>query len=557
MDQIQNGQLPEFLKPLIANPAAATQAHRQELEALVQTYPASGIFRLLLAKACQNDDAAVAVETLQAAAVHTSNREILFRLIHQPELLVKPNKKKLYPFAETEVVALNASFIPEIVATPEDEVIPSEKIFFTETYPVEIINTSFTGENLLKDEAVNLDEPSSAEKNNANYIDEKQGEDEVIFSAENLSAEKTDTSFTDEKSLSEPTEIEDAVFINPNPEEAIAAENDLRVEDVNLTFVNEAAEEIVFPMEETIAQHQESEEKNTQPENENASFTNEIDEEVYDEITAIEDIRIEPIKPPVVTEEIIPAVVTEPEKASVEKPALNIQDEAEKDMLSSIAAIDYFTFNNKFGQNQTQLPNAEEKVPENTKGNLENSENSIILAEKEPETVSKYHDEKMPYTFTWWLDRTRKEYAGTYQPYVKSFKAEKTENNSLSVGPELHQQYIESIFHAKPPLEMEENILTPVVEPPVKRKEDQLIERFIIQEPHIHPPSSDKLDTENKAKKSSEDADVLVTETLAKIYLDQMLYHKALDTYKKLLLKFPEKSRYFTSQIELIEEKIN
>jgi outer membrane translocation and assembly module TamA len=104
---------------------------------------------------------------------------------------------------------------------------------------------------------------------------------------------------------------------------------------------------------------------------------------------------------------------------------------------------------------------------------------------------------------------------------------------------------------------MAENSLPPVIEPVVKRKEDDLIERFIIKEPHIHPPSSDKLDTENKAKKSSEDADVLVTETLAKIYLDQMLYHKALDTYKKLLLKFPEKNRYFTAQIELIENKIN
>jgi hypothetical protein len=69
--------------------------------------------------------------------------------------------------------------------------------------------------------------------------------------------------------------------------------------------------------------------------------------------------------------------------------------------------------------------------------------------------------------------------------------------------------------------------------------------------------SADKLDNENKAKRSSEDQDVMVTETLARIYSDQMLYHKAIATYKKLMLKFPEKKLYFAAQIEQLEKKIN
>jgi hypothetical protein len=48
-----------------------------------------------------------------------------------------------------------------------------------------------------------------------------------------------------------------------------------------------------------------------------------------------------------------------------------------------------------------------------------------------------------------------------------------------------------------------------------------------------------------------------VSETLAQIYIDQMLYHKAIATYKKMMLKFPEKSRYFASQIEQLEKKTN
>ena len=64
-------------------------------------------------------------------------------------------------------------------------------------------------------------------------------------------------------------------------------------------------------------------------------------------------------------------------------------------------------------------------------------------------------------------------------------------------------------------------------------------------------------DNENKAKKSSEDVDEIVTETLARIYTEQMLYPKAINVYKKLMLKFPEKSRYFASQIEELEKRTN
>ena len=534
VDQIQNGQSLEFLKSLLVNPAAANQTHSAALEAFVQTYPQCSIFHLLLAKATQNGEAEIAAKALQSAAVHAANREILFRLIHQPEQIT-PKQQTVYQskqaLAEKEVLSADASFMPQISGTIEGEIIPVEKPAFAENYPVEIIDTSFK-------------EEKAVPVNEAEIVSEKIPETEIA-----------DASFREEKSVSEQLSTQNDASISLNPEEAIAAENDLRVEDVNLNFVNGSAEEIVFPMEEVAAQRPEEEPiiAEAKPETTNTSFAQEIDEEVYDEITAIEDIHFDAVK--TVSPKGTP-IATEPEKIAV----LTIQDKAEKDMLSSIASIDYFTFNNKFGQNQTSPAVAREQSVE-TKSVLADqkalpAKAETLAVEKEPETVSKYHDEKMPYTFMWWLDKTRKEYAGTYQPYVKNMQVQKPETG-LSVGPELHQQYIESIFHAKPPHGLTEESIPPVIEPPAKRKEDQLIERFIIQEPHIHPPSSDKLDTENKAKKSSEDADILVTETLAKVYLDQMLYHKALDTYQKLLLKFPEKSRYFTSQIELIEKKIN
>ena len=49
----------------------------------------------------------------------------------------------------------------------------------------------------------------------------------------------------------------------------------------------------------------------------------------------------------------------------------------------------------------------------------------------------------------------------------------------------------------------------------------------------------------------------MFTETLARIYVKQGYYSKALFIYKKLSLKFPEKSTYFAGQIEKIEKRIN
>ena len=161
----------------------------------------------------------------------------------------------------------------------------------------------------------------------------------------------------------------------------------------------------------------------------------------------------------------------------------------------------------------------------------------------------------MPYSFLWWLNKTRKEHSGTYQPYV-DFKFEPSQNIKKNSADQLSTQIIENIFHLQSPLDQLEN--APKTIPfQVKRREDFILEKFIKEEPQIKPPNSQKLDTENKARKSAEDPNDLVSETLAQIYTDQMLFQKAIDTYKKLCLKFPEKSTYFADQILELEKKVN
>lgn len=70
-----------------------------------------------------------------------------------------------------------------------------------------------------------------------------------------------------------------------------------------------------------------------------------------------------------------------------------------------------------------------------------------------------------------------------------------------------------------------------------------------------NPVDSEEIEAvEGQAKKSVEMGDALVTETLAKIFTAQGNRAKAIETYEKLRLKYPEKSDYFAAQIEKLQE---
>ncbi len=89
------------------------------------------------------------------------------------------------------------------------------------------------------------------------------------------------------------------------------------------------------------------------------------------------------------------------------------------------------------------------------------------------------------------------------------------------------------------------------------RKKDELIDRFILSEPVMPKITASSSEIRDLSQDNPYPQEELFSETLAKIYLKQHLYEKAIATYIKLSLKYPEKSIYFADRIEKIKENIN
>ena len=138
-------------------------------------------------------------------------------------------------------------------------------------------------------------------------------------------------------------------------------------------------------------------------------------------------------------------------------------------------------------------------------------------------------------------------------------------------------------FLADMPVQSEDSVLSPVevsvdyvsilqqepdgeAEQTVPLKGQELIDSFIEKSeetptellPECVPVTEQEeaVDERKEAEEEDTDDESYFTETLAKIYVKQQRYDKALEIIRKLNLKYPKKNAYFADQIRFLEKLI-
>src|SRR6187431_999712 len=205
-------------------------------------------------------------------------------------------------------------------------------------------------------------------------------------------------------------------------------------------------------------------------------------------------------------EEIITPITTTPLEQSI----LTSIKEATTNAQSKSLFIDKLEIDKNI--EQSILHSIKEATPENFKEETTEAEKKLEIGKPLDFSKSETH------SFHQWLQISRT------QPIIRE---NLQENKSMAKEPE------------------------PIIDED-KKKKAELIDKFIETSPKIPPIKPGLVFTPN-IDLNKEDNSYLMTETLAKVYLEQKKYQKAIQAYEILILKYPEKSSFFADRIKDIK----
>ncbi|MGN7811928.1 tetratricopeptide repeat protein [Flavobacterium sp. 22076] len=544
---------------LMNKPDAITEKQVEALGSVLNEFPYFQSARALRLKGLYNQNSFKYNYALKVTAAHTADRSVLFDFITSETFTSIQNDfydQKLKDLLEIKVFDSEVVTFEEVKKAPEVRIDPIEQsilksikeattVVFEEPSKIQQKTEETESNTFAKTEEPVIEEqptliiPSEEEIlstfKEVNEVEENQEEvlseqpiailnEEEIFnsfkevtrdeeettqSADNsieiFEEEETKTSIENEEIKDKPVEgVVIESVITPSEEEILNTFKEVTETEEPVFEPAPEEETIAAPSEEeildTFKKVEEVEEKTADPIIQKpvvkATF---FDEFVDDEIA---EVQVDPIENPVLVSIKEAANVTFEEPAVTEETKTTEEPEVVEEITEKAKLLEFGT---------PEIETSEIEIPETVKEAQENLE----IGKPIDFSVSEKH---------------------SFQEWLQLARAEPIDRSESENGEKKTTETTEIVT-------VEEE----------KKKKAEIIDRFIETNPKISPIKPTMATPPIQLNSNEEDNSYLMTETLARVYLEQKKYTKAIQAYEILILKYPEKISFFADRISDIK----
>jgi hypothetical protein len=503
---------------IIKEPNLIKHEEVRYLEQLADSYPYSQFIKAILAKGHVNIKSPQKQSKISCAAIYTSNRSVLKNFMEgtlpSPFRHIEDQKEEQAvqdSFYASESAKVNEENYTEVrseistasVIIPDSQVFEQERI----TYTSDVDNKEEEKEEVFNEIHANLERlRRQREGNEIENENELESEINSTYTADNYS-DSSPQSTPSESEISGSSHAEDepiTAHIEHNQEEE--DKDDVFSEiQANLERLRKQRE-----MEDTEFDNSSSEDNETSESSTNNSILQEQEQQEIAVDSESAETDSEELEEKVETDINATASDTTGSPAYEEK-SVDEQDDEEPEV--------------KYDSNDP-----DDEIYLEIRANLER------LRKQREDSFSEEEEKK-----------------NDSQPEVKEIEQTSEENINIYLPEEEEDKLIEELKSIDLVEEKEEQ--KPIIE---RQKEQiEIINRFIQANPRLSRldgNTPDNGDQEDLTDKYAELGNQLVSENLAIIMVKQNKIDKAIDIYKKLIWKFPQKKAYFAQKIEELKQ---
>ncbi|KFF06639.1 tetratricopeptide repeat protein [Flavobacterium reichenbachii] len=488
---------------LMNKPDAITEKQTEALGSVLNEFPYFQSARALRLKGLYNQNSFKYNYALKVTAAHTADRSVLFDFITSESFTSIQEKyydQKLKDLLQINVVDSEVILPAATARAAEVRIDPIEK---------SILDSIKEATTVTFERSVKTEEPKIETVIEQPSVENTPKIETVIFD-EVLKTEETETE----------TAADNPVLDAINKIEAVTFEESVKIEEPIIPEIDQSILDSIKKIESiTFEEPSKIEENKIDP------F---IEESILDSIKKIESVTFEePVKieskiEPIIDQSVLDAVHTI-ESVTFEEPVEIEEPKIEEHILI-----------------ETEKP-AEEPIliPE---ARIDPIEESLITSIKEAETV--VFDEAPE-------EVKQEESSESVKNAIEHLEIGKpldfSANEKHSFQEWLQLARTEPIDRTN---ETSEEVKKNEADDEEERKKKaEIIDKFIETNPKISPIKPTGINPTVLIDINKEDNSYLMTETLARVYLEQKKYTKAIQAYEILILKYPEKISFFADRI--------